>query len=92
MWCFAFINNRLAELYFDRDKKGRLLLEGHGYIDDTKGWTREEKKWIPIDTKKYQFSYRKGYYRDKINGIRYKSVRPRWLKEISKKNLTTFSP
>ena len=92
MWCFALINNRLAELYFDRDKKGRLLFEGHGYVDDTKDWTKEEKKWIPRDTKQYQFSYRKGYYRDKTRNIRYKSVRPHWLKEISGKGLTTLSP
>ena len=73
-WRFALINNRLAEIYFEHDKKGRPLFEGHCYIDDVQDWTAEEKKCIPRDIKKYQFSYRKGFYRDKLKNVRFKSV------------------
>ena len=75
-WCFALLNNRLAELYFEHDKEGKPLISGHGYVDDTRGWSKHEQKLIAQDLKKYQFSYWKGRYRDMLKDIRHKAAPP----------------
>lgn len=31
-WCFAIINNKLAEIYFDKNKKETTKFKGHCYI------------------------------------------------------------
>ncbi|MBU4331672.1 hypothetical protein KKD19_02460 [Patescibacteria group bacterium] len=62
-WCFAIINNRLAEIYFDRDKKGNPKFEGHCYVKRSEFKTKVEQKAIDEDITKYRFSYRKGEYR-----------------------------
>lgn len=67
-WCFAKINGRLAEIYFDeagKNSKGLPKIWGHCYINYKTFKTKEEKKWIMEDTAKYQFSYRNDFYRDK---------------------------
>lgn len=66
-WCFAMINGRLAELFFDRedDEKEPKIL-GHCYVSASEYKTRREQLMIGKDTKRYQFSYRNKKYRDKI--------------------------
>jgi hypothetical protein len=60
-WCFALVNKRLAEIYFD-EKHGTY---GHCYVKREE-YSKREQKMIDSDIKKYQFVYRKGYYTDKI--------------------------
>ncbi len=59
-WCFAKINGRLAEIYFN--KKDGIF--GYCYIKREE-YTKREQKMIDSDIKKHQFIYRKGYYIDK---------------------------
>jgi len=61
-WCFAIINNRLAEIYFDKDKKGKPKFIGHCYIRKNDFKTKAEQKAIKEDIAKYLFTYRKGKY------------------------------
>jgi hypothetical protein len=62
-WCFAIINNKLAEIYFDRNKKGNPKFSGHCYIKKEDFKLKAEQKAIKEDTEKYQFVYRKGEYK-----------------------------
>lgn len=61
-WCFAKINNRLGEIYFDKDKNGKNKIKAHCYVDIRTFKTKQEKKWIKIDTKKYRLTYRNKKY------------------------------
>jgi len=66
-WCFAKVNGRLAEIYFDReDIEDEPKMMGHCYVSADEYKTKKEQKWIEQDTKRYQFSYRNKVYRDKI--------------------------
>ena len=62
-WHFAIINNRLAEIYFDKDKKGNPEFEGHCYVNREEFRTKAERKAIDEDIAEYRFSYRKGKHR-----------------------------
>ncbi|MFA4890171.1 MAG: hypothetical protein WC587_00840 [Candidatus Paceibacterota bacterium] len=68
-WCFATVNGRLAEIYFDK-KRG---IFAHCYIDK-KEYNKSEQKMIASDIKKYKFVYRNGYYFDKIQKVKHKKV------------------
>ena len=70
-WCFAIVNGRLAEISF----KGRFGIWGHCYVK-RKEYNKTEQKMIDSDIKRYQFIYRKGYYIDKLLGIKHR-VPPR---------------
>ena len=70
-WCFALINGRTAEIYFN-EKVGPYA---HCCIE-RKEYSKREQKMIDFDIKKHQFSYRKGYYFDKLKKIRYKIKNP----------------
>ena len=61
-WCFAIVNNRLAEIYF-RELKGRLVIFWHCYVERKEYRTKRELKWIREDTAKFRFIYRKGRYK-----------------------------
>ncbi len=71
-WCFAIVNNRLAEISFEK----RYGIWGHCYVKREEYKTRQEQKWIREDTEKCRFTYRKGYYFDRIRGTKQK-VPPR---------------
>jgi len=62
-WSFAIINNKLAEIYFDKDKNGKPKFTGHCYVVKNDFKTRAEQKAIEEDIAKYRFTYRKGKYR-----------------------------
>ena len=66
-WCFAIINGRLAEIYFDK----KYGIYGHCYVE-RKEYTKREQKMIDSDIKRYQFVYWKGYYIDKKQEIKQK--------------------
>lgn len=64
-WCFAIINNRLAEIYFENNKKGIKFL-GHCYVKESEYELRKEKEWIKKDITKVQLVYRNDKYRNKL--------------------------
>lgn len=61
-WCFALVNNRLAEIYFDK-VKGKSKIVAHCYVKRQDYRTKKEQKWIKQDTKKYRLIYQKGRYK-----------------------------
>lgn len=40
-WCFALVNGRLAEMYFDKTKSG-VKFQGHCYVDKSESKTKKE--------------------------------------------------
>src|SRR3989338_1036985 len=66
-WCFAKVNGRLAEIFFDReDDEDEPKMMGHCYVSASE-----------YKTKRCQFSYRNKVYRDKIkNKILQNAPRP----------------
>ncbi len=62
-WSFAIINNRLAEVFFDRWKNGRVVFRGHCYVKRSEYKTKQEQKWIDRDTAKVRLVCRKGKYK-----------------------------
>lgn len=64
-WCFAIINNKLAEIYFEK-RKGRIKFLGHCYVKESEYTLKEEREWIKKDIVKVQLVYRKGTYRNKL--------------------------
>lgn len=61
-WCFAKVNNRLVELFFEK-KNGKTIFIGHAYVKESEYKTKKEKNWIKKDSAKFQFIYRKGEYK-----------------------------
>ena len=61
-WCFAIINGRLAEIFFEK-KRNKIEFLGHCYVKKEEYKTKKEQKMITEDTKKFKFSYRKGEYK-----------------------------
>lgn len=60
-WCFAKINNKLAEIYFEKIR-GKVKFLGHCYVKKSEYKTKRELKWIDKDTKKFQLIYKSGKY------------------------------
>jgi len=67
MWCFATVNNRLVEIFF-REEGGKLSINGHCYVEEKEYPTKKEKRWIKSDTSRFQFTYRKKVYTNKVDG------------------------
>ncbi len=61
-WCFAQINNKLAEIYFQKNKNGIKLL-GHCYVKKSEFKTKKEQNWIEKDTSKFKFVYSNKEYK-----------------------------
>lgn len=64
-WCFAIVNNRLAEIYFDMKKTSEPKIMGHCYVKKEDFKTKEERDAIKEDTAKYRFVYRNREYKEK---------------------------
>ncbi len=64
-WCFAIVNKRLAEIYFEKNKKGIKFI-GHCYVKESEYKLKKEKEWIKKDIVKVQLVYRSGNYRNKL--------------------------
>ncbi len=62
-WCFATLNNRLAEIYFDKKGNKEPDIWGHCYVKRETYKSTQEKKWIDRDTKRGRFVYRNKKYR-----------------------------
>ena len=85
-WCFATMNGRLVEIYFN-SKYGIYV---HCYVE-RKEFNKRERKMIDSDIKKYQFAYRKGYYFDKLTGVKSKAPKiEEVFPEIKNKNRDNF--
>lgn len=62
-WCFAIINNRLAEIFFEKNKSGIKFL-GYCYVKENEYKLKKEKEWIKKDIVKHYFIYRNGIYKN----------------------------
>lgn len=63
-WCFALVNNKLAEIYFEKKKSGPKFL-GHAYVKLEEYKTKKERALIEVATMKFKFSYKSGKYETK---------------------------
>lgn len=61
-WSFAIINNKLAEIYFERTK-GESKILGHCYVKKEEFRTKKEQKIIEEDILNNQLVYRNGGYK-----------------------------
>lgn len=64
-WSFAIINNRLAEIYFEKSGK-KIKFLGHCYVKEKEYALKEEREWIKKDIAKVRLVYRKGSYKNKL--------------------------
>ncbi len=62
-WCFAIVNNRLAEIHFNRTKTEKLKIWGHCYVKKESYKSKKEQKWIKEDTQYIRFIYRNKKYK-----------------------------
>ncbi len=62
-WCFAILNGRLAEIYFET-RRGEPKILGHCYVKKEEYKTKIEQKYIKEDTLKFKFSFKNGKYQD----------------------------
>jgi hypothetical protein len=63
-WCFAMVNGKLSEVYFEKDKKCKVF--GHCYVRLNEYKTKKEKNMIKADIKRCWFVYRKGRYKEAV--------------------------
>ena len=68
-WCFAIVNQRLAEIFFDR-KKSKSIISGHCYVKKNAYKSAIERKWIQAETNKYTFTWRKNKYKRILTDIK----------------------
>ena len=62
-WCFAIVNNRLAEIFFENnDRKKKSTVWGHCYVKRSEYKTKREQRQIDTDIKKCRFTYRNKKY------------------------------
>ncbi len=62
-WCFAIINNKLGEIYFERKKTGRIKFLGHCLVEREDFTVKQEQKCIDEDIKKVKIIYRNKNYK-----------------------------
>lgn len=62
-WCFAIINGRLGEIYFEKKKNDQIKFLGHCYVKREEFKTKQEQKCINKDIKKTRVIYRNGKYK-----------------------------
>lgn len=62
-WCFAKVNNKLAEIYFNKKKNGKNKIFAHCFVKRKDLKTKEEQKWIIEDTKKIKAIYKNKKYK-----------------------------
>ena len=61
-WCFGIVNTKLAEIFFEKNKK-KINILGHCYVEESEYKTKKEKRWIKEDTQKMRLVYRNNKYR-----------------------------
>lgn len=60
-WCFAVINDKLAEIYFERSGQEIKFL-GHCYVKKAEYKDKSELRQIEKDIAKHRFVYKKNQY------------------------------
>ncbi len=73
-WCFATVNGRLAEIFFEK-KRNSASLMGHTYVKKGNYKTKYEKIWIEKDSNKFKLTYKKGIYKDLTSGKNFQCVK-----------------
>lgn len=68
-WSFAIVNNRLAEIFFDKKKSGEISINGYCYVKKEEYKTKQERKWIDEDTKHIRVVFRNKKYKVTIDGV-----------------------
>jgi len=61
-WCFATINGRLGEIYFDK-KNGQAEISSHCYIKKEDFEIKEELHALDQESKKFKIVYRNKKYK-----------------------------
>ena len=61
-WCFAKINNRMGEIYFDKDKNGQIKFSGHCYVKKGDFKIKAELNALEKETEKFKITYRNKKY------------------------------
>jgi hypothetical protein len=49
-WCFAIVNGKLSEIYFNKSKKGKIKMIGYCHVMKSDYKTKMEQKYILYDT------------------------------------------
>lgn len=63
-WSFAIINNKLAEVFYE--KKGKTItFLNHCYVKVNEYKTKKEQNYIKQDTKELKLTFRNQKYSDK---------------------------
>jgi hypothetical protein len=62
-WCFAIVNNKIGEIYFDRSKSGRVSISNHCYVGKSEFKNKEERKALEEDIKKFKVIYKNKKYK-----------------------------
>ncbi|MDD5738482.1 MAG: hypothetical protein PHY72_00935 [Candidatus Pacebacteria bacterium] len=62
-WCFAIVNNKLAEIFFDEKKNSQMKIWGHCYVEREDYKTKTEQKYIEKDISKVRVVYRNKKYK-----------------------------
>jgi hypothetical protein len=62
-WCFATINNKFGEIYFEKGKSGQIKFLGHCYFKKEDLKTKEERDALKEDIKKFRIIYRDRKYK-----------------------------
>lgn len=64
-WNFAIINNRLGEIYYKKDKNGKVKFQGHCYVTkkEIEAMSKQEKRCMEADIKKGRIIYRNKKYK-----------------------------
>ena len=61
-WSFAIVNGKLAEIFFDKNKKG-FKVRSHCYVERNEYKTKKEQNWIDEDIARVKVIWRKGKYK-----------------------------
>jgi hypothetical protein len=70
-WCFALVNSRLAEMYFDRVKNHQPEIWAHCYVKKEEFKTKTEQKQIAKDIEHLKIVHKnKKYYRKTDEGLK----------------------
>ncbi len=62
-WCFAIVNGRLSEIYFEKIKAGKIKFIGYCHVNKDEYKTKKEQDYIKHDTAKFRLSYRNNTYK-----------------------------
>ena len=65
-WCFALVNNRLAEIYVDQSKTSQMKIRGHCYVDKSEG-QRASMPQTHGKRKLFEVRYLPGLFTGQVN-------------------------